>query len=292
LSSSTARASELLDRISYSSWMAFRTGCHHRFFLDQVEGHRQNVYGVHLDFGTAIHAAIEKHKTRKDPCTVEEACSLFAQRFTELWGKNHDRYEKKDQELNPADFIRSGNFILQHFHECKELAEAEVVYNEHKLNIPIERTDGLTLNFKGYIDMVIKTKGKRGETLLYIVDFKSCSWGWPKEKWQDRNLQFQLFLYKHFLCKKFNLEPEQVRCAFVLLKKKPRKDDCPVQFAPVSAGPVSVQRALDALSSDLTDIKARLESNSWKKDRSQCINSFGQRCPYLETDHCPGALNS
>jgi hypothetical protein len=80
------------------------------------------------------------------------------------------------------------------------------------------------MKFKGFIDMVIKTKDKRGNTILYICDFKTCSWGWPVEKKQDRNLQYQILLYKHFLCKKFDLDPKFVRTAFVLLKRKPGKN--------------------------------------------------------------------
>lgn len=273
--------------ISYSEWMCFRNVCQWRWKLDYLEGKRKLNYGIHLDFGTSIHAAIEKYKTRKDAVSLEEAIKIFEDTLKDLWNKNNDKYESKDREVKLDDFLSSGKVILERFGECKELADAEVLYNEHELIVPITRTDGVTINFKGYIDMVIKTKDKRGNTILYVCDFKSCSWGWPLEKKQDRDLQFQLFLYKHFLCKKFDLDPKLVRTAFVLLKKKPRKGDSPVEFLPVSAGPISVQRALDELGSDLTEIHVRIQDGKFVKNLNECTNKYGQTCPYHNTPDCP-----
>lgn len=273
--------------ISYSEWGLFKNVCQWRWKLDYLENRKAKNYGVHLDFGTSIHAAIEVHKTRKDPVSLERAVEIFKETFSKLWEENYPKYEGRDKEANKDEFLSAGENILLRFHECKELAEAEVVYNEHELFIPIDRTDGVQISFKGFIDMVIKTKDKRGNTILYVCDFKSCSWGWPVEKKQDRFLQFQLFLYKHFLCKKFDLDPTQVRTAFVLLKKKPRKGDSPVEFFPVSAGPVSVQRALDELNKDLTEIHVRIQDGKFVKNRSECTNKFGQSCAYKDSELCP-----
>lgn len=267
--------------------MLFRNVCQWRWKLDYLEGKRAKNYGVHLDFGTSIHAAIEVFKTRKDPVSLDEAIAVFETTFNKCWEDNYEKYEGRDKEAKKDDFLLSGKVILQRFDECKELKEAEVVYNEHELFLPIDRTDEVKINFKGFIDMVIKTKDKRGNTILYVCDFKSCSWGWPLEKKQDRDLQYQLLLYKHFLCKKFNLDPTLVRTAFVLLKKKSRKGDSPVEFMPVSAGPVSTQRAIDQLNSDLTTIDVRIQDGKFVKNRKECTNKFGQTCPYKSSEHCP-----
>lgn len=241
-----------------------------------------------MDFGTAVHEAIEKYKTRKDALSLDGAKQHFEKLFRELFTNNLQKYREKEREVNVEEFIVAGKRILDHLEKCDELWKAEVVYNEHELILPIERSDGLKVNFKGYIDMVIKTVDGRGKTILYIVDFKTCSWGWDGDKRQDRELQYQLFLYKHFLCKKFNLDPKQVRTAFCLLKRRPSKNTDAVEFFPVSAGPVSVQRALDAINSDLTDMDTRLKENTIQKNRNICKNDFGDVCPYFNTSHCPG----
>lgn len=277
---------QLPDRISYSSWQSYRNGCQWRWKLDVVDGLRSVNYGVYMDFGTCIHNTIELYKTRQDAITLQTAKEYFELSFTELFEKNFKNYREKDQKFLAKDFIPAGKRILEDLEKCDELWQAEVIYNEHELILPIDRTDGITVNFKGFIDMVIKTKDKKGKTILYVIDFKTCSWGWTGEKRADAEMHYQLFLYKHFLCKKFNLEPKSVRTAFVLLKRSPSKNSVAVEFFPISAGPVSVQRALDQINSDLTDMDTRLKESSIIKNRKLCQNEWGDTCPYYKTEHC------
>lgn len=278
--------------ISFSELQSFRNGCKFRWKLDYLDNHRYDpnnkIYGIYLDFGTCIHEAIEKHRTRKDPIPETDAQELFEKKFREMWTANHERYKGRERDIDHEDFVRAGRKIIEHLKACDELAQAEVVYNEHELKLPIDRSDDVQIEFKGYIDMVIRSKDKRGKPVLYVIDFKTCSWGWDQEKKQDRDLHSQLFLYKHFLCKKFNLEPTQVRTAFVLLKRAPRKGDVAIEFFPVSAGPVSVQRALDGLNSEITEMRALVASGDFVKDRSKCTDKFGGICPYYDSPLCPG----
>ena len=279
------------DRISFSEWMSYRNGCQWRWKLDYIDKVGAKSYGIYMDFGTCIHGAIEKYKTRKDPISLAETKELFSKNFTEMFEANKAHYREREQTVKIADFIVAGHKILDHLDKCDELRESEVLYNEHELVVPMDRSDGMEINFKGFIDIVVKSKDARGNTILYIIDFKTCSWGWDGEKRQDRDLHAQLFLYKHFLCKKFDLDPKQVRTAFVLLKRRPAKDVCAVEFFPISAGPVSVQRALDNINSDMTDMDERLKTNTLQKNLKQCVNEYGDTCPHYGTHHCPGVKN-
>lgn len=276
----------MVPHVSYSAWQLFRSGCQWRWKLDYLEGRRKQNYGVHMDFGTACHLAVEKHRTRKDPVTLEQAIVVFEEEFKRLHSENLDKYKEKDREIPIEFFLGAGRNILTRFHECEELATAEVVYNEHELYVPIDRNDDVKVNFKGFIDMVIKTTDRRGNTILYVCDFKTCSWGWPRQKREDKELHFQILLYKHFLCKKFNLDPKMVRTAFVLLKKKPQGNSPPVEWFPLSAGPVSVQRALDAMNADITEMAERSVSGDFKKNRDECHNKFGDTCVWYGTPEC------
>jgi hypothetical protein len=320
----------LLKHISYSAWMLFRRGCQHRFKLDYLEKRRRRDFGVHMDFGTAVHESIELYRARRrNPhATVDAVVFFFRQklrwlydehrslysppseetfsrrcqeRVTDEWGYEeqcfHFGRHRCDHQTALQFFYEAGERILRRLDECDELREAEVVYNEHRLSVPIERDD-MEVKFKGFIDMVIKTRDKRGNTILYVCDFKTCSWGWDLDKKQDKELHYQILLYKHFLCKKFDLDPKLVRTAFVLLKKKPRPDKStgdlqpPVEWLPISAGPVSVQRALDELNSDLTQIRLRSESGEFRKNRDFCVSDFGDVCPYRNTELCPDEKRS
>lgn len=276
------------DRISFSEWQSYRKGCQWRWKLDYIDKKGGKAFGVYMDFGTCIHGAIEKHKTRKDPVSLSEAKVIFEKDFSLMFETNKQYYRDRESKLNITDFIKAGHKILDHLDSCDELRESEVIYNEHELLLPIDRSDGIQINFKGFIDMVIKSKDAKGKTVLYVIDFKTCSWGWDGEKRRDGDLHAQLFLYKHFLCKKFNLDPKQVKTAFILLKRRPSKETCAVEFFPISAGPISVQRAINNLNSDMTDMDQRLQTNTLQKNREKCTNEYGDVCPYFKTDHCPG----
>lgn len=255
--------------------------------LDVVEKKASMANGVYMDFGTAIHGAAQRYKTRKDPISVKEACEFFEKTFRDLVDKNKDKYSERDKKSDYEDFILSGKKIIEHLDRCDELRNAEPLYNEYRIECPIERTDGTVINFKGFIDLVVKTKDKRGNSILYVIDYKTCSFGWNREKRQDSNLHSQLFLYKYFLCKKFNIEQKNVRTAFVLLKRKPPKDCDAIEFFPVSAGPVVVQRALDNINSDVTDIFDKIKSGGFVKNRKLCKSKYGDVCPYAGTELCP-----
>jgi hypothetical protein len=274
------------QHISYSEWILFKNDCKYRWKLDYVDGLRSKNYGINLDFGTAVHSTIERLKTRKDDERISDGAKYFEEYFTKLYNENVANYSEKDKSVSLKEFLDAGKNILSKLDECKELSEAKVLYNEYELLQPISRTDDININFKGFIDIVIKSKDGRGKDILYVCDFKTCSWGWTQDKKQDRDMHAQILLYKYFLCKKFDLDPKNVRTAFILLKKKPRPNDNTVEFFPISAGPVSVQRALDELNISITDMELGLRNDNIIKDKEKCKGKYGDICPYFGTKHC------
>jgi hypothetical protein len=220
--------------------------------------------------------------------SIADTIIFFEKMFRELFEKNKDKYREKERTAGPEIFVSAGKRILEEFDSCEELRNAEVMFNEHEIRIPIGRTDNIKIDFKGFIDFVIKTKDVRGNTILYVIDFKTCSFGWTIDKRRDRNLHAQLFLYKHFLCKKFNLDPKNVRVAFVLLKRTPPKGSPAIEFFPVSAGPVSVQRALDDINADITDMDKRLNEGTIRHNKDMCVSKYGDKCPYNGSELCEG----
>jgi len=270
------------EKISFSEWRLYQDVCQHRWKLNYIDGNYQNVYSIHMDFGTAIHESIEKH-----PVTQDDASKFFEEKFKSLLEKNQSKYPERDKKTEPGIFVEAGKRIIANLNDCQELVKAEVLYNEYELDVKIDRSDDADIRFKGYIDLVFKITDVKGKTILYVCDFKTCSWGWDKEKRRDRGVQSQLFLYKHFLCKKFNLDPKQVRCSFILLKKRPPKGSSPIEFFPISAGPISVQHALDDLNSDITDMRDRLKNETIQKNLKSCVNAYGDRCPYFQTKCWP-----
>jgi hypothetical protein len=255
--------------------------------LNYLRNLRNDTFSIHFDFGIAVHEALERHLTRKNPVTVDVAVLLFVEKLRELYQKNGPRYEKPVITAELEDLLCSGENILRNIDKCDELKGVEFVHNEYPLFEDIDRDDDVKMKFKGFIDIVIRTQAKNGDTVLYVCDFKTCSWGWDGDARRDRWKQYQLFLYKYYLCKKFDIDPKFVRTAFILLKKRPPKGVSPIEFFPVSAGPISVQRAIDTLHSNITEMRHHVEIGQFEKNRNSCVDRFGNTCPFLNTEHCP-----
>jgi hypothetical protein len=140
-----------------------------------------------------------------------------------------------------------------------------------------EPISGSPLSFKGFIDGVITCKGKRGEDLIWILDWKTAGpGGWHPEKRKDPLVQMQLALYKSFLSEKLSLDKKNVRCAFLLLKRgaKPGKT---CESLHVSVGPVTEARALKVVS----DMVRTVEKRMFLKNRLSC-----KFCQFQDTQHC------
>lgn len=273
--------------ISYSELTSFATGCQWRWKLDYLEDRRAEIFSIHFDFGTAVHEALEKYLSRKDPVDVDAAVEIFKTSLHKLTTENGPKYPEPLPVRDYVGLMASGEQIIRCIKLDPDLKDLEVVHNEYPLFEQISREDDVDMKFKGFIDIVLKGKDKRGNTILWVADFKTCSWGWDRDTRADRWKHYQLFLYKYYLCKKFNIDPANVRVAFILLKKRPPKGAGPVEFFPVSAGPVSVQRALDVLGENVTEMISREKDGSFQKDLKQCTDKFGNSCPYLKSPLCP-----
>jgi len=218
--------------------------------------------GELMDFGTSVHSSCENFiKTGvMDPKISEN-------RIREFW--------KERNWSNVETFIESSNHILdelpQFMNETFEEWKGEDA--EHAL---YEQIDVHPQAFKGFIDCVISVNGKKNKRIWWLIDFKTTSWGWSMEKKTDPNVKAQLVLYKNFWAKKFNIDPKDVRCAFLLLKRT-AKDGQRCELVPVSVGDVTTGRSLKVVNNMLSAVKRGIAI----KNRNSC-----QYCQYKDTIHC------
>lgn len=277
------------EHISYSALKTWRE-CQWKWKLQYVDKiYDVDDFGVYRDFGKAIHRTIELARPNKNKKAITYPLKHFKRVFALLYKKHKDKYPDKDKTLEYDDFIVAGQKIIEDFLSHDYLSESTVINNELKFYEVIGRTDDVEIKFKGVVDLIILGKDGRGKDVIYICDFKTTKWGWRAEDKQDPDNLAQLFLYKHFICKKFNIDPKGVRCAFVLLKRNPpKKNPVAVEFIPVSAGPVSVQRAVDEFNRDISEMVNRFKSGKIQKNRSMCIHPrFKSVCKFYNTPHCP-----
>jgi len=283
----------LREKISFSEWSAWNGSCKWRWKLDYLDARRYDnpSFSFHFDFGTAVHSAIDALYDKKNPVDVTRAQDIFEEKFRAFVVENREKWPEDQRVGNKAfdieESVVAGRKIVADFCADTLLSGLSVVATELLIESDIDREDH-PLRFKGYVDYIAKGKDGRGRDVLYLLDHKTCSWGWNKAKRTDEAVLAQLRLYKHFVCKERGLSSDQVRTGFNLLKRTPQKGSSSVETFIVSSGPVAMQNTLDRLNSDISDIRERVSREDFPATKSSCVDKWGKTCPYFDReDLCP-----
>ncbi len=281
---------QLKEHVSFSELRLFNE-CGWKWFLRKVTGNEPEDRSFQMDFGKAVHSGMEKlYDKGSELLGNTEACSKWAA----------DMYDQSlstltiEHESDRKEAERIKQFIPRFYADClacPELQGITTLKSELQLFEPISRTDGLSLSFKGFIDITFVKRLKR-KTVIYIADFKTCQWGWPASKLQDIEVISQLLLYKHFFCKKMGTNPRDVSIAFILLKKKPKDGEITVEVKKVPAGPKAQLQALEYLQTTVT----AMHSYAYERKREACKRLWTDPdtkqersavCPFFGTESCP-----
>tara|TARA_Y100000593_G_C4306166_1_gene335858 strand:+ start:1623 stop:2459 length:837 start_codon:yes stop_codon:yes gene_type:complete len=233
----------------------------------------------YLDFGTAVHEGCETILERKEPdeekllTDIKEAWNKNGFDNPE-WVKNQPgwyKYKPVETWCEWASNMWSEipDFLDETFPGWEFVAAEEMLYE------PIENKD---LNFKGYIDGIIKVPKKRGDGFVYwIIDWKTAqSYGWRRSKKQDILMTAQLILYKHFWSRKHSVELKDIRCGFILLKRggKPGKV---CELVTVSVGPKALEKATKIMNNMISSVRRGM----FLKNRDSC-----RYCQFKDTESC------
>jgi hypothetical protein len=255
--------------ISYSEIRCWAE-CSWRHKLQHVDHIDKDEPGIHLDFGTAIHSACESFlKTR----VMDK--KLFLKELHELWSEHAKVLPDVFTTEAFKQFAKEGLSILPDIPGWfdKQFPGWELIDAEHFLYEPLE---GHPHAFKGYIDCVISAPGPRNRPLIWLLDWKTCSWGWSQWKKGDELVKAQLVLYKNFWSTKTGTDPKDVRCGFVLLKRTAKPGNhC--ELVTMSVGDVTTGRSLKIVNNMVFSIK----QGRAVKNRESC--TF---CNYKGTPHC------
>lgn len=279
---------QLKEHVSFSELRLFNE-CGWKWVLTKVFGLVSIDRSFQMDFGKAAHSGME---VLYAPTTLHDvsaatahALSIYDAALAEL-----------GPTLHPSDILEANRIrdFLPRFYAdclvCPELQGITTLRSELALMESIERSDGLALKFKGFIDITFIRKLKR-KTVIYIADFKTCQWGWPAKKFQDVEVISQILLYKHFFCKMTGADPKNVSVAFILLKKRPAEGDITVSVEKISAGPKATQHALDYLQRSITGMHRYSYDLNFTACRRGWIDPVTKEersvsCPFLGTEHC------
>lgn len=251
--------------VSYSEVRAWKE-CSWRHKLVYIDKIDKFVPSPNIDFGTHVHAECEEY-LEKRTFNIERLESSISSGWAQ---KNFG---------DPTSWIKEGKQILSDIPEFLEsqFPEWEFIASEHALYEPIEGSD---VKFKGFVDGMIRAKNKRGQDRLWIIDWKTTSArGWTADKKRDFLVQAQLALYKFYTSQKFEVDPKEIKCGFVLLKRgaKPGKS---CELVDVSVGPKTIENSTRLVTSMIKGV----ESGKYLKNRTSCTY-----CEFKGTDHCPGS---
>ena len=224
-----------------------------------------------LDFGTAVHASCEHYLL-----TREMKPEIAFNHMEKAWAINST---PENPDFTQASLTKSkleATAILSELPKFLDetFPEWETISAEHQLYEPINNHPHA---FKGFIDGVIKAKGKRGETIYWVIDWKTAARGWYRDKRSDPMVAAQLALYKNYWCQKNPEIPfKNVRAAFVILKKAAKSGEHCELFS-VSLGEVPITRSLKVISNMLTSVKKGIAL----KNRDSCM-----WCEFKNTVNC------
>lgn len=242
--------------------------CSYRHRLKHIKKIDFGKPGPLMDFGTACHASCERFlKTR-----VMDT-SIAKDMIRTTWEKNKDLpgYEPEHRDR----FMAEAEAILIEVPAWMDATFPgwEFIDAEHFLYEPIVGTPHA---FKGFIDGVITCPGPRGKLLVWLIDWKTTSWGWTMDKKSDDLVRAQLVLYKHFWATKTGTDPKDIRCGFVLLKRT-AKPGSRCELFTISVGEVTTGRSLKLVTNMVSSVKRGIAL----KNRASCTY-----CDYKDTEHC------
>jgi ATP-dependent exoDNAse (exonuclease V) beta subunit len=256
-----------VKRISFSELKNWKecTYRHKLIHIDKVSYFEGNEYTA---FGTAMHHCCEQ--VVADPS--KNAHDIFENKFLQ------ELKELKEQNKTlKEDLVK--DMRAQAKHICDKIlpelsnyfGNFSIVSVEEELMEPIDEFQSYGRNFKGFIDLTIKTSDGK----YHIIDWKTCSWGWDSRKKADPMTNYQLTYYKNYFAKKHNISPQDISTYFILLKRTAKKDN--VEVVKTTSGFKKTQNSLKLLENAVINI----EKGTQIKNRLSC-----KYCKFHKTEYC------
>jgi len=181
-------------------------------------------------------------------------------------GHNFDRHLIKDMREQAKPICES---IFPAIRD--EFGDFTVISIEEPLLEDMDDFNSYGRKFKGFIDLVIKTKDDK----YHIIDWKTCSWGWDTAKKSDPMTTYQLTYYKNYFSKKHNIDTKNIETYFILLKRTAKKNN--VEVVRVTSGPKKTENSLKLLENAVINIEKGIQI----KNRLNC-----KYCKFYKTEHC------
>jgi hypothetical protein len=280
--------------VSYSQ-LSMYLDCPKKWSLQYKEGHKQFTSTIHTVFGTALHETVQNYLTVMYEQSGAEADRINTSEFLEeklreeykkQYKSNNNKHFSAPEELR--EFYEDGIEIIRDFAKNKNKHFSKRGWHLVGIEIP------LTLHphpkypnvlYQAYLDAVLYHEPTNK---IYIIDFKTSTWGWGDKDKKNEIKQFQLLLYKKYFSKIYNFPEENIDVEFFILKRKLRESEDFVikriqKFQPAS-GKIKLKKADDAI---MGFIEQAFDWNGFKEVEHQPkINDNCKWCPFYKTHLC------
>ena len=261
-----------MTHVSYSEVKIWKECAwkHKLMYIEKLKGFEGNEYTA---FGTAIHSTYEKVLLKENINEKE----FFQNKFLEELKALPEEVKKKLKKKLVEDLRKQGDLLASLSMDALKdyFGDFEVVSVEEQLYEPIKMSLKEKYNFKGFIDLVVKTKDGKS----HIIDWKTCSWGWDSRKKSDKMITYQLTFYKYYFALKHNLDPKDIETHFGLVKRTAKKNN--VELFRTTSGPKKTENAIKFLNKALYNI----DKNIFIKNRLSCHGRYGT-CEFYKTKYC------
>jgi ATP-dependent exoDNAse (exonuclease V) beta subunit len=255
-----------------SDWMQ----CSWRHNLKHVRKIDLDRRGVATIIGKAFHSAIEARVEGREP--DREAIRKVVAEELELVTDEAEK-AKFDVDANVERAIvmsvEALEFLNTKFPGWKLHKAEEDLYEAIALDVA-QHTD---VKFKGFIDLIIEIPHKKNGTEFWIIDWKTASRPWGRDKLTDPKVTYQLSLYKNFWAAKHNMPHDRVKCGYIVAVKSAKPGKL-CNLIPVSVGPTTSKRTLTVLNNFVHSVKRGMALKN--KSEKNC-----KWCEYKGTPHCP-----
>ena len=260
-----------MRHISYSELKNWVT-CpfyHKLTYIDKIKVFAGNEYTA---FGTALHETCEKTMLNETKDPAGFFLEAFARQIEAISDVDMNQklitsMEEQGYTLAPLAIPALEEYFGEGF---------TIVSLEEELYETISECKDIDYNFKGFIDLVVKTPDEK----YHIIDWKTCSWGWDSRRKSDRMTTYQLTLYKHFWAKKRGINVEDIETHFALLKRTAKSNR--VELFRITSGKRKVDNAINLLTKAVYNI----DKSNFIKNKTSCMSRFGP-CDFYKTEHCP-----
>jgi hypothetical protein len=280
--------------ISFSQLQMY-SECPKKWSLQYKEGFKQFTSTIHTVFGTALHEVLqhyltvlyEQSRTKADQINTSEMFEdKLREEYTKQYKSNNKQHFSAPDELR--EFYEDGVEIIRDFAKNKNKhfskrgwyligVEVPIVLNPHP-KYP-------NIVYQGFLDAVLYHEPT---DKIYIIDFKTSTWGWGDKEKKNEIKQFQLLLYKKYFSDHFNFSIDNIKVEFFIVKRKLRESEDFVirriqKYSPAS-GKIKIKKAEDAM---LNFIEEAFDQDGFKQVEHQPkINDNCKWCSFYKTHLC------